>query len=49
MTSVLPALAVAFAAFRVWLTVRIINRGERWANWTLVVLVVPVAYGGAYG
>jgi len=30
----LAALAVAFAAFCIWLTVRIITRRERWAIWT---------------
>ena len=40
MSIVLPALAVAFAAFCVWLTVRIINRRERWAKWTAVALLV---------
>ena len=30
----LPITAAAFAAFCVWLTVRIVNRRERWANWT---------------
>ena len=32
---VLPALAAAFGALCVWLTVRIVNRQERWAKWTL--------------
>jgi hypothetical protein len=40
MTILLPTLAVAFAAFCVWLTVRIVNRRERWAKWTLIALVV---------
>jgi hypothetical protein len=35
MTIVLPALAAAFGAFCVWLTVQIVNRRERWAIWTL--------------
>jgi ABC-type Fe3+ transport system permease subunit len=51
MTFLLPALAVAFAAFCVWLTVRIVNRWERWAKWTLVVMVLvapPASYVGAY-
>jgi hypothetical protein len=42
MSIVLPALAVAFAAFCVWLGVRIINRRERWAKWTLAGLMVNV-------
>jgi len=43
MTIVLPALAVAFAAFCVWLAVRIVNRRERWAKWTLAALIVLIA------
>jgi hypothetical protein len=36
---------VAFAAVCVWLAVRIVNRRERWAKWTLAaVLVLPVLY-----
>jgi hypothetical protein len=46
MTILLPALAVAFAAFCVWLGVRIVNRRERWAKWTagLVALTAFVLY-----
>jgi type II secretion system protein G len=40
MSIVLPALAVAFAAFCVWLSVRICNRRERWAKWTLGAALV---------
>jgi hypothetical protein len=44
-TILLSTLAVAFAAFCVWLTVRIVNRRERWAKWTLAVVVgLPVLY-----
>jgi len=39
MTIVLSALAVAFAAFCVWLAIRIFNRRERWAKWTLAAAV----------
>ena len=47
-----PALAVAVAAFCVWLGVRIVNRRERWAMWTaaclLVLLVIyPLSAGPA--
>jgi hypothetical protein len=50
MAYVLLALTVAFAAFSVWLTVRIINRRETWAKWTAAVLpfVVLVGYAGTY-
>jgi hypothetical protein len=45
MSIVLPALAFAFAAFCVWLTVRIVNRRERWAKWMLAAVVgIPVLY-----
>ena len=51
MTIILPALAVAFAAFCVWLTVRIVNRKERWAKWTAVGIAMglPVAYLLGFG
>jgi hypothetical protein len=35
----LPAAAVASSAFCVWLAVRIVNRRERWAIWTLAGLL----------
>lgn len=42
---ILPALAIAFAAFCVWLGVRIFNRRERWAKRTLAALVgLPVPW-----
>ena len=41
----LPALGMAFAAFCVWLTVRIISRRERWAKRTLAVAIgLPALY-----
>jgi hypothetical protein len=50
MIILLSTLAIAFAAFSVWLTVRIVNRRERWAKWMLaVVLVVPVLYVASFG
>jgi hypothetical protein len=50
MTILLPALAAAFAAFCVWLGVRIFNRRERWAKWTLVNVVgLPVLYVASLG
>jgi hypothetical protein len=48
---ILTFLAVAFAAFCVWLTVRIANRRVRRAKWTAVVIIVallglyPFAWG----
>ena len=44
MTTVLPAVAVAFAASCVWLTVRVVNRGESWAKWTLLAVIVYAVY-----
>jgi hypothetical protein len=41
MTLLLPALAVAFAGFCIWLAVRIVNRRERWAKrlaWGLIAM-----------
>jgi hypothetical protein len=47
---VLALIAVAFAAVCVWLTVRIVNRRERWAKWTLAgVAVVLALYPFSYG
>jgi hypothetical protein len=45
LTSILAA--VAFAAFCVWLTVRVVNRRERWAKWMLAVVILLGAYGAA--
>jgi hypothetical protein len=43
-------LAATFAAFALWLAVRFINRGERWAKWTLILAVgLPVLYLGSFG
>jgi len=50
MTIVLPTVVVAFAAFCIWLAVRIINRRERWAKWTLAVVVaLPALYLASFG
>jgi hypothetical protein len=43
-TILVPALAVTFAAFCVWLGVRVFNRRERWAKWTAVSVAVLTAY-----
>ncbi len=42
---------VAFAAFCVWLIVRVVNRRERWAKWTLAaaLLGVPMLYLASFG
>jgi hypothetical protein len=43
-------LGLMFAAFCIWLTVRIINRRERWAKWTLAAVVgLPVLYVASFG
>jgi hypothetical protein len=49
MDVVLPALGVAFAAFCLWLTVRIVNRRERWAKWTAAGLAIVLAYPISFG
>src|SRR5258707_10714891 len=50
MEILIPALAVAFTAFCVWLAVRIVNRKERWAKWTLAVtLSLPILYVVGFG
>jgi hypothetical protein len=50
MEMILPALAVACAALCIWLTVRIVNRRERWAKWTLaVVAALPMLYVVSFG
>lgn len=51
MTIVVSALGVTFAAFCVWLVVRIVNRREQWAKWTLAAIlftglvVYPLSFG----
>jgi hypothetical protein len=45
MSIILPALAVGYTAFCVWLTVGIINRRERWAKWTLIAVLVAAVVG----
>ena len=51
MTILLPVLAAAFGAFCVWLVVRIINRRDRCAKWTLagVIVGLPMLYVGSFG
>jgi hypothetical protein len=46
MTILILALPVSFAAFVVWITVRFINRRERWAKWLLVATIfgAPILY-----
>jgi hypothetical protein len=47
---ILPALVVACGAFCVWLTVRIINRRERWAIRTAAAIVLlPLLYVASFG
>jgi len=46
----LSIFGVIFAAVCLWLTVRIINRRERWAKWTLAGMVgLPVLYVVSFG
>jgi len=51
-TIVFTALGIVLAAFAVWLTVRIVNRREKWAKWTaaalvLLLVIYPLSYGPA--
>jgi hypothetical protein len=47
---ILTALGAAFGACCVWLAVRIINRRERWAKWTLTAAIgVPALYVASFG
>jgi|GEM_PF-3443515 len=49
-TLVLFIFGITSAAFCVWLTVRIINRRERWAKWMLAAIVgMPVLYVASFG
>jgi hypothetical protein len=42
--------ALAFSAFCLWLAVRVVNRRERWAKWTLAAIVaLPVLYIASFG
>jgi hypothetical protein len=38
MSYLFPSFVVAFMAFCVWLTVRIVNRQENWPKWTLAAV-----------
>ncbi len=44
----LQVLGAAFAAFCVWLAVRIVNRRERWAIDLAIYLAIAVALGMAF-
>ncbi len=48
--TILATVGVTFAAICIWLTVRIINRRERWAKWTLAAgISVPLLYVLSFG
>jgi hypothetical protein len=50
MEIILLALAVAYAACAVWLTVRIVNRREKWAKRTAIALAcLPIVYVLSFG
>jgi hypothetical protein len=50
MAVALAIFGVAFAAFCVWLTVRIVNRQERWATWMLAAAIaLPLLYLLSFG
>jgi hypothetical protein len=46
----LSSVTAVFGAFCVWLTVRFVNRRERWAKWALILAVgLPVVYVASFG
>lgn len=47
--AILAVLGMAFAAFCVWLTVRIVNRRERWAIRTAIALALLLIYALSFG
>src|SRR5262245_50631069 len=50
MVIALSIFGITYAAFCVWLTVRIVNRREKWAKWTAVALaVLAVVYAVSAG
>jgi hypothetical protein len=50
MAVALAVFGVAFTAFSIWLTVRFINRRERWAKWTMATVVgSPILYVASFG
>ncbi|HEY3963509.1 MAG TPA: hypothetical protein VGM05_03065 [Planctomycetaceae bacterium] len=50
MAAIFPVLAVAFAAFCIWLGVRFYNRRECWSKWTLAgILGLPLLYVASFG
>jgi hypothetical protein len=50
MAVALSIFGLAFAALCVWLVVRIVNRRERWAKWTLAAIVgLPLLYVASFG
>jgi len=47
---VLPVLGLIFAAFCIWLGVRLVNRREQWAKWTLATVAgLPLLYVASFG
>jgi hypothetical protein len=47
--AIFVVLGLAVAAIGIWLSVRIINRRERWAIWTAVVMIALLAYPMSVG
>jgi hypothetical protein len=46
---VIPILAIVFAAFCVWLFVRLVNRREKWAKRTVVAMLGLTIYVAGFG
>jgi len=49
MATALTVSGAAFAAFCVWLSVRFVNRRERWVKWTAAGVVVALLYPLSFG
>jgi hypothetical protein len=50
MTILFPALGFALAALCIWPLIRLVNRRERWAKWTLATVIgLPVLYVASFG
>jgi hypothetical protein len=46
----LSIFGITLAAICIWLTVRIVNRRERWAKWTIAgVIGIPALYLASFG
>jgi hypothetical protein len=50
MSDALPAFVTAFAAVCLWLAIRVVNRRQLWASWSLALAVsIPALYAVSFG